>query len=116
MGSPTHVVITGQAGNKFVLAAEDDVLAAKQPLNLQATGGKQTSHDTSAILMSLIIWKLSRDPEVYKKVLDATKNEVHVASFPRVDEADSSCVWQLNLEKRSKIQAMVGMTFSRDGR
>lgn len=42
MGSPTHVVITGQAGNKFVLAAEDDVLAAKQPMNLQAIGGKQS--------------------------------------------------------------------------
>ncbi|XP_047152662.1 taxadiene 5-alpha hydroxylase-like [Vigna umbellata] len=27
------------------------------------------SHDTSATLMSLMIWKLSRDPEVYKKVL-----------------------------------------------
>nr|AFK40637.1 unknown [Lotus japonicus] len=28
------------------------------------------SHDTSATLMSLMIWKLSRDPEVYKKVLE----------------------------------------------
>ncbi|CAJ1960592.1 unnamed protein product [Sphenostylis stenocarpa] len=28
------------------------------------------SHDTSATLMSLMIWKLSRDPEVYSKVLE----------------------------------------------
>lgn len=28
------------------------------------------SHDTSATLMSLMIWKLSRDPEVYNKVLE----------------------------------------------
>ena len=31
MGSPT-VVIIGQAGNKFILRAEDDVFAAKQPV------------------------------------------------------------------------------------
>lgn len=30
------------------------------------------SHDTSAILLSLMIWKLARDPEVYKKVLECT--------------------------------------------
>jgi len=30
------------------------------------------SHDTSATLMSLMIWKLSRDPEVYKRVLEGT--------------------------------------------
>lgn len=28
------------------------------------------SHDTSAVLLSLMIWKLSRDPKVYKKVLE----------------------------------------------
>ncbi|KAK7305534.1 hypothetical protein VNO77_43440 [Canavalia gladiata] len=28
------------------------------------------SHDTSATLMSLMIWKLSRDPELYNKVLE----------------------------------------------
>lgn len=28
------------------------------------------SHDTSATLMSLLIWKLARDPEVYNKVLE----------------------------------------------
>ncbi|KAK7333116.1 hypothetical protein VNO80_29879 [Phaseolus coccineus] len=28
------------------------------------------SHDTSATLMSLMIWKLSREPEVYKRVLE----------------------------------------------
>lgn len=41
MGSPTVVVI-GQAGNKFVLGAEDNVLAAKQPPTLLAIGGKQS--------------------------------------------------------------------------
>jgi hypothetical protein len=40
MGSPT-VVIIGQAGNKFVLGAENDVLAAKQPVTLSAIAGKQ---------------------------------------------------------------------------
>lgn len=40
LGSRT-VVIIGQAGNKFVLGADDDVLAAKQPLTLQTIGGKQ---------------------------------------------------------------------------
>ncbi|XP_021806903.1 taxadiene 5-alpha hydroxylase-like [Prunus avium] len=40
MGSPT-VVVVGQAGNKFVLGAEDDVLAAKQPVTLVAIAGKQ---------------------------------------------------------------------------
>lgn len=40
MGSPT-VVVVGQAGNKFVLGAEDDVLAAKQPVTLVAISGKQ---------------------------------------------------------------------------
>jgi cytochrome P450 len=28
------------------------------------------SHDTSAILISLMIWKLARDPEIYRKVLE----------------------------------------------
>ncbi|KAM5582974.1 taxadiene 5-alpha hydroxylase-like [Rosa sericea] len=41
MGSPTVIVI-GQAGNKFILGAEDDVLAAKQPPTLLAIGGKQS--------------------------------------------------------------------------
>ncbi|KAF5470339.1 hypothetical protein F2P56_010859 [Juglans regia] len=40
LGSRT-VVIIGQAGNKFVLGADDGVLAAKQPLTLQTIGGKQ---------------------------------------------------------------------------
>ncbi|KAK7853350.1 taxadiene 5-alpha hydroxylase [Quercus suber] len=35
MGSPT-VVIIGQAGNKFVLGAEEDVFAAKQPVTSKA--------------------------------------------------------------------------------
>lgn len=39
MGSPT-VVIIGQAGNKFILTTDDDVLAAKQPPTIQAIGGK----------------------------------------------------------------------------
>ncbi|PRQ34807.1 putative taxane 10-beta-hydroxylase [Rosa chinensis] len=41
MGSPTVIVI-GQEGNKFILGAEDDVLAAKQPPTLLAIGGKQS--------------------------------------------------------------------------
>ena len=32
------------------------------------------SHDTSATLMSLMIWKLARDPEVYNKVLEGNTN------------------------------------------
>jgi hypothetical protein len=40
MGSPT-VVIIGQAGNRFVLGAENDVLSAKQPVTLQTIAGKQ---------------------------------------------------------------------------
>jgi len=32
------------------------------------------SHDTSATLMSLMIWKLSRDQEVYNKVLEGNTN------------------------------------------
>lgn len=39
MGSPT-VVVVGQAGNKFVLGAEDDILAAKKPVTLVAISGK----------------------------------------------------------------------------
>lgn len=34
------------------------------------------SHDTSATLMSLLIWKLARDPEVYNKVLEGKKNNL----------------------------------------
>lgn len=41
LGSRT-VVIIGQANNKFVLGADDDVVAAKQPLTLQTIGGKQS--------------------------------------------------------------------------
>ncbi|KAL4610920.1 hypothetical protein ACB092_08G087400 [Castanea dentata] len=40
MGSPT-VVIIGQAGNKFVLGAEEDVFAPKQPATMQGILGKQ---------------------------------------------------------------------------
>lgn len=35
------MVVIGQAGNKFVLGAENDVLAAKQPVTLQTNAGKQ---------------------------------------------------------------------------
>ncbi|XP_027190862.1 beta-amyrin 28-monooxygenase-like isoform X2 [Cicer arietinum] len=76
LGSPT-VVIIGQEGNKFVLGSSEDVLSAKKPLTLQKILGKQSlieltgsSNDTSATLMSLMIWKLSRDQEVYNKVLE----------------------------------------------
>lgn len=45
------------------------------------------SHDTSATLMSLMIWKLSKDPEVYNKVLEGITNLVfrlcYCVSFPR---------------------------------
>lgn len=34
------------------------------------------SHDTSATLMTLMIWKLSRDPEVYNKVLEGNTRTV----------------------------------------
>ncbi|CAB4282040.1 unnamed protein product [Prunus armeniaca] len=40
MGSPT-VVAVGQAGNKFVLGTEEDVLSAKKPVALVAIAGKQ---------------------------------------------------------------------------
>jgi cytochrome P450 family 26 subfamily A len=32
------------------------------------------SHDTSATLMSLMVWKLSRDQDVYYKVLEGNTN------------------------------------------
>jgi hypothetical protein len=41
MGSPT-VVIIGQAGNKFILGAEDDVFAARQPVTAEAILGKES--------------------------------------------------------------------------
>ncbi|GMY10430.1 taxadiene 5-alpha hydroxylase-like [Fagus crenata] len=41
MGSPT-VVIIGKAGNKFILGAEDDVFAAKQPVTAEAIFGKES--------------------------------------------------------------------------
>ncbi|GFZ14719.1 hypothetical protein Acr_24g0009090 [Actinidia rufa] len=124
MGAPT-VVIVGQAGNKFILGADGDVLAAKQPKTLSSIGGKHNifeltgsrkrkeelskgvvsptsdvlaallalrdengepiteeeiednfvtlmiaSHDTSAILLSLMVWKMSRDKETYHEVLE----------------------------------------------
>lgn len=36
------------------------------------------SHDTSAILLSLMIWKLARDPEVYKRVLAGNQEAVQI--------------------------------------
>ncbi|PON37683.1 Cytochrome P450, E-class, group I [Parasponia andersonii] len=52
-GSPT-LVITGQTGNKFVLGAEDDVFAAKQPITLQAIGGKQNIFELTGSRYRLI--------------------------------------------------------------
>lgn len=39
MGSPT-LIIVGQAGNKFILGSDEDVLAAKQPKTLSSIAGK----------------------------------------------------------------------------
>lgn len=39
LGSPT-VVITGQAGNKFVFGSNDDVLVIDQPRTISAISGK----------------------------------------------------------------------------
>ncbi|PIA38461.1 hypothetical protein AQUCO_02800283v1, partial [Aquilegia coerulea] len=39
LGSPT-LVITGQAGNKFVFGSDYDILATKQPKTISAIGGK----------------------------------------------------------------------------
>ena len=39
MGSPA-VIIVGQAGNKFILGSDEDVLAAKQPMTLTAIAGE----------------------------------------------------------------------------
>ena len=39
MGSPT-VILVGQAGNKFILGSDDDVLVAKQPKTISTIGGK----------------------------------------------------------------------------
>jgi cytochrome P450 len=36
------------------------------------------SHDTSTILISLMIWKLARDPEIYKKVLEGGILWLHI--------------------------------------
>ncbi|KAF5184005.1 Cytochrome p450 [Thalictrum thalictroides] len=41
MGAPT-VIITGQAGNKFVLGSDEEVLVAKQPFTISAISGKHT--------------------------------------------------------------------------
>ena len=36
------------------------------------------SHETSTILISLMIWKLARDPEIYKKVLEGGILWLHI--------------------------------------
>lgn len=36
------------------------------------------SHHTSAILISLMIWKLARDPEIYRKVLEGNYSNFSV--------------------------------------
>ncbi|XP_045819223.1 taxadiene 5-alpha hydroxylase-like [Trifolium pratense] len=46
------------------------------------------SHDTSATLMSLMIWKLSRDPEVYHKVL-----EEHMEIIKQKDGNEERLTW-----------------------
>ncbi|XP_030532829.1 taxane 13-alpha-hydroxylase-like [Rhodamnia argentea] len=53
MGSPT-VVIIGQAGNKFILTADDDVLAAQQPPTIQAIGGKNNLFELTGSRYKLI--------------------------------------------------------------
>ncbi|OWM77473.1 hypothetical protein CDL15_Pgr016870 [Punica granatum] len=46
MGSPT-VVIMGQAGNKFIFTAREDVLVPQQPLTLRTIAGKQNISELS---------------------------------------------------------------------
>ncbi|GAU18643.1 hypothetical protein TSUD_124760 [Trifolium subterraneum] len=46
------------------------------------------SHDTSATLMSLMIWKLSRDPDVYHKVL-----EEHTEIIKQKDGNEERLTW-----------------------
>ncbi|XP_057483077.1 taxadiene 5-alpha hydroxylase-like [Actinidia eriantha] len=53
MGAPT-VVIVGQAGNKFILGADGDVLAAKQPKTLSAIGGKHNIFELTGSRYKLI--------------------------------------------------------------
>ncbi|XP_030451656.2 taxane 13-alpha-hydroxylase-like [Syzygium oleosum] len=53
MGSRT-VIIVGQAGNKFILTTNDDVLAAKQPPAIQAVGGKNNLFELTGSRYKLI--------------------------------------------------------------
>ncbi|PIA32449.1 hypothetical protein AQUCO_04500211v1, partial [Aquilegia coerulea] len=53
MGSPT-VIITGQAGNKFVLSSDEEVLVAKQPATISAISGKHTIFELTGARYKLI--------------------------------------------------------------
>ncbi|KAF9595748.1 hypothetical protein IFM89_003490 [Coptis chinensis] len=53
MGSPT-VIITGQAGNKFVLGSDDEILAAKQPKTILAIAGKHQLFELTGARYKLI--------------------------------------------------------------
>ncbi|CAB4282039.1 unnamed protein product [Prunus armeniaca] len=53
MGSPT-VVVTGQAGNKFVLGARDDVLATKQPPTLATIAGRENIFELTGSRYKLV--------------------------------------------------------------
>ncbi|KAK3039896.1 hypothetical protein RJ639_028289, partial [Escallonia herrerae] len=53
MGSPT-VIIVGQAGNKFILASDESVLAAKQPKTLSTIAGKMNIFELTGSRYKLI--------------------------------------------------------------
>ncbi|PQM40268.1 taxadiene 5-alpha hydroxylase-like isoform X2 [Prunus yedoensis var. nudiflora] len=110
MGSPT-VVVVGQAGNKFVLGAEDDVLAAKQPVTLVAIAGKQNIFELTGSRYRLV-----------KGAMDEHTKEVLFDDFSLAFKA----VWSLpvnfpgtvywrGLRARSRIQSDFANTQGKKG-
>ncbi|KAF8397112.1 hypothetical protein HHK36_016019 [Tetracentron sinense] len=53
LGSPT-VVVTGQAGNKFVFGSDDDVLTGKQPRSITAIAGKHQIFELTGARYKLV--------------------------------------------------------------
>ena len=63
--SPTSDIISAL----LALEAENGEMINKQVILDNFVILTIAGHDTSAILMSMMVWKLSRDPEIYQKVL-----------------------------------------------
>lgn len=63
--SPTSDIISAL----LTLEAENVELISEQVILDNLVILTIASHDTSAVLMRMMVWKLSRDPEIYQKVL-----------------------------------------------